>query len=237
MSSVLAGGANDASHAPATPPVPPGFALERRPAQNPTLVALAGIGVLLLAMGVGVLIGRASAGSQSAPPAQTISLAPATGTSTPAASEAFASDWPAGTNGFTVRLQTLPAGSTVSAVDAAKSAATAKGATAVGALKAEEFSSLTSSGYVIYSGVYHSRAAAQKARAGLKGWFPSSSVQEVSSKSTSAGSSGASSGGSKGAGSSINHPAPPSVLEGLKSAKGKSYVERSKNLPNVVETG
>ena len=38
-------------------------------------------------------------------------------------------------------------------------------------------------------------------------------------------------------GSNINHPAPPSALEGLKGVKGKSYEERSKNLPNVVETG
>jgi hypothetical protein len=42
---------------------------------------IAGVGVLLLAMGVGVLIGRAGAGSPKVPPAQVISLgAPAAGT-------------------------------------------------------------------------------------------------------------------------------------------------------------
>jgi hypothetical protein len=38
-------------------------------------------------------------------------------------------------------------------------------------------------------------------------------------------------------GSSVKHPAPASVLEGLSHAKGKSYVEKSKNLPDVVSTG
>ena len=41
---------------------------------NNTLALLAGIGVLLLAMGVGVLIGRADAGSAKVPPAQVISV-------------------------------------------------------------------------------------------------------------------------------------------------------------------
>ncbi len=38
-------------------------------------------------------------------------------------------------------------------------------------------------------------------------------------------------------GSSESHPAPPTVLKNLKGAKGKSYEEKSKNLPDVVETG
>ena len=41
---------------------------------------------------------------------------------------------------------------------------------------------------------------------------------------------------SKGVGQSLSKPAPPSSLQGLK-VKGKSYEEKSKNLPNVVETG
>jgi hypothetical protein len=43
--------------------------------------------------------------------------------------------------------------------------------------------------------------------------------------------------GTSGAGSSLNHPAPSSVLESLSTSKGKSYEEKSKNLPNVVSTG
>ncbi|HEX7609942.1 MAG TPA: SPOR domain-containing protein, partial [Solirubrobacteraceae bacterium] len=152
---------------------------------------------------------------------------------------AFTGDWPSGTKGFTVQLQTLPqAGTTVGAVAAAKSQASGKGATAVGALKSEEFTSLTTGNYVIYAGVYHKRAEAQKALAGLKKTFPSASVIEVSNGSSSSSSSPSSGGSSSsGGGSNINHPAPPSALEGLKGVKGKSYEERSKNLPNVVETG
>jgi hypothetical protein len=133
-------------------------------------------------------------------------------------------------------LQTLPqAGTAVSAVESAKSSASAKGAQAVGALKSEEFSSLSPGEYVIYSGVYSKRAEAAKALAGLHKSFPGAKVIEVSSG-AGAPSGGAGGAGSTGAGSSINHPAPPSALNGLRNSKGKSYVEKAKNLPNVVET-
>jgi len=125
---------------------------------------------------------------------------------------------------------------------AAKTAATAKGAPAVGALESGEFSSLPSGNYVIYSGDYHSSAQAQKALAGVRAKFPGAKVIHV------AGGAGGGAGGGKSAGaggasgggppvhSSLSHPAPPSVLKSLK-GKGKSYVEASKNLPDVVETG
>ena len=251
MSSVLLGGPSlpgDSQAAPAvapdaTPPVPPGAAPPHSDGQpNNTLTVVAGVGVLLLAMGVGVLIGRAGAPKQSAAPAQVISVASpsSAGTGTTASSEAsFTGNWPSTTTGYTVQLQTLPqSGTSVSAVEAAKAAATAKGAKAVGALKSEEFSSLTAGSYVIYSGVYHKRPEAEKAIASLKKTFPSAKVVKVSnggSGSSAEGSESSSSAG--GVGSSESKPAPPSVLNNLKGVKGKSYEERSKNLPDVVETG
>jgi hypothetical protein len=95
---------------------------------------------------------------------------------------------------------------------------------------------------VIYSGVYHKRGDAVKALAVLKKSFPAATVIEVSNGGGSASSSSAGSTGSHGGStpttpSSLTHPAPPSTLESLKGAKGKSYEERAKNLPNVVETG
>lgn len=42
---------------------------------------------------------------------------------------------------------------------------------------------------------------------------------------------------SSGAGSSLEHPAPPSVLNNLKKSGGGSYEQKSKNLPNVISTG
>jgi hypothetical protein len=212
------------------------------PQRNNTLTVIAGVGVLLLAMGVGVLIGRAGSTKQSTAPAQVISVAGPTSTaaSSPSSEATFTSSWPSGTSGYTVQLQTLPqTGTTVSAVEAAKTAATAKGAKAVGALKSEEFTSLTSGNYVIYSGVYHKQAEAQKALAGLKKSFPGATVIKVSNAggSGSAAGSPSSSSTSSGVGSSESHPAPATVLKSLKGAKGKSYEEKAKSLPDVVETG
>jgi hypothetical protein len=140
-----------------------------------------------------------------------------------------------------VQLRTLPAsGTSLSAVEAAKTSASAKGARAVGALKSEEFSTLPSGNYVIYSGVYHTKAAAQRALSSLKKSFPGASVIHVGEGSGSGGSGSSgtgSSGGGGGVGSSPTKPAPPSVLKNLDKHHGKSYEEQSKNLPDVVETG
>lgn len=135
------------AHTPAAPSRPPGVAPPQRrhdAANTPSVIA--GVGVLLLAMGVGVLIGRSGNPTQAAQPTpQVITL------TAPASSQ-----------------QSPEAATTPSAGRAAKA-------------------------------TKHS-------------------------------------GGSR-VGSSAKHPAPASVLDGLKGAKGKSYVEKSKNLPDVVSTG
>jgi hypothetical protein len=197
------------------------------------------VGVLLLAMGVGVLIGRSAGSKQLTAPAQVISVgsAQAGGASSAAGESSFTGDWPAGSTGYTVQLQTLPApGTSLSAVEAAKTAASAKGAKAVGALKSEEFSSLTAGSYVIYSGVYHKRPEAEKALSGLKKSFPGAKVIKVSNGGSSSSTEPPTT-SPGGVGESESKPAPPSVLNKLKGSKGKSYEEKSKNLPNVVETG
>jgi hypothetical protein len=138
--------------APTKPPAPPDVpVIPSAPSsgRNNTLALLAGIGVLLLAMGVGVLIGRAYAGSAKVPPAQVISVGgAAAGSSTPA---------------------TTPTSETP-AVSSAKKTAKAKA--------------------------------------------------------------------SSGAGSSTGKPAAPTVLKSVsKDQSGSSYEQKSKNLPDVVETG
>jgi len=115
-------------------------------------MVIAGVGVLLLAMGVGVLIGRSSVSKPSAVPAQVISIA-------------------------------------------------SPGATTTGAAST-----------------------------------PATTTPEAKSGSSSS-KKGSKKGASSSVGSSISKPAPPTVLNGLHSSKGKSYEEKSKNLPNVVETG
>jgi hypothetical protein len=243
MSSVLSGAPqSQAAAAPGAPgaPTPPGAAPpstggpERN---NNTLTVIAGVGVLLLALGVGVLIGRANSPKQASTPAPVISVASPTSTATattPASEAAFTSDWPSGKNGYTVQLQTLAEpGTTVAAVEAAKSAASAKGAKSVGALKSEEFSSLTAGSYVVYSGVYQGKPEAEKALSGLRKTFPGAKVIKVSNAAASS---------SSGTPSSVppsseSHPAPPTVLNKLKGTSHKTYEETSKNLPDVVETG
>ncbi|HSZ70315.1 MAG TPA: zinc ribbon domain-containing protein [Solirubrobacteraceae bacterium] len=195
---------------------------------NATTVA--GVGVLLLAMGVGVLIGRAGAGKTSAtPPAQVISVASAgadsgagagAGTSAAgtgasgAAGSATASeipeDWPAGKSAYAVQLQTFSTSAAqASEVAAAKSAALGKGATAVGILLSSNFTSLPADQYVVYSGDYSSEASAKHALGSLKAKFPAASVIHVSgdSASSSAAAGGASSSKSAGGGSSGSSPA------------------------------
>jgi hypothetical protein len=247
MSRVLAGGPAGGpprSETPATASraasqVPPG-APPLWQQRNNTLSVIAGVGVLMLAMGVGVLIGRAGGSKPAQGAAQVITVgAPAAGTSTPAAAaEAFTSDWPSGTTGYTVQLQTLAqTGTPVSAVQAAKAAATAKGAKSVGALKSEEFSSLPAGTYVIYSGVYHKKAEAEKALKGMRKSFPGASVISVSNRSSSAGPASSTGGSTSGAaGNGLNNPAPPTVLESSPK-KGQGFEQKSKNLPNVISTG
>ncbi len=235
---LLGRGSDGTREQPSAPPdAPPAPNAAAAPRSN-LLGVLAGVGVLLLAMGVGVLIGRAGNSNPArAKPEVITQLAPAAGTGAGSTEASFTSDWPASRSGYTVQLSTLPSSATVAAVQAAKTAAGAKGAPAVGALDSSEFASLPSGRYVIYSGVYHTSAQAQKALARLRAKFPAAKAIHVSSSGAGAGAAGgASSGGSSHVGSSLAHPAPPSVLKSLK-GKGKSYVEASKNLPDVVETG
>jgi hypothetical protein len=240
MSSVLLGGPPARDDRPATtPPARTGPPADGAWQRGNTLTVIAGVGVLLLAMGVGVLIGRSGSSKVAAAPPQVISVAstPAAGTgAAPAAEASFNDDWPSGTSGFTVQLQTLPQTTTVGALQAAKAAAATKGAKGVGALKSEDFSSLAAGHYVIYAGVFHKRSEAASALSSLKNRFAGASVIAVSNRASRGGGGTGSAGGSGGVGSSLSKPAPPSVLPSSQK-KGKSYEQESKNLPNVISTG
>lgn len=261
MSSVLQGGPPTAALAPtavsqaggpgSAPPWAPGPPGATPPAagggepagRGNAVTVIAGVGVLLLAMGIGVLIGRSGGAKPSAaaaPQVITVSSAPTAG-ATPA-SESFTGDWPAGSSGYTIELQALPTATTqASAVQAAKSAAEGKGAKAVGALKSDEFTSLPAGSYIIYSGKYTKKSEADKALGPLKKSFPGAKVLQVGSGAGASGGKGAGAGsgggGKSGVGSSPSKPAPPTVVESLKGKGGKNYEQESKNLPNVVSTG
>ena len=200
------------------------------------MTVLAGVGVLLLAMGVGVLIGRSGSSSSNAGPTAVITVpaAGATGSSTPGGSGGeFSDDWPSGKSGYAVLLQSLPQSSTsTSAVAQAKSAAGAKGAPAVGALKTGDFSSLTAGSYDIYSGEYTTKAQAQKALTSLKRSFPGASVIRVSqgarSSASASGESGSAGSGSSGESGSSGSGS-TQQLQKLSKTKGKNYEQESKN--------
>jgi hypothetical protein len=258
VSGALLGGVAPAANAGPveSPPVPPGPPASAGAALSPAAGAaspveasrgngatvIAGVGVLLLAMGVGVLIGRSGGGAKqnaAAPQVISVATAPTAGgasaSGSPAAS--FVDDWPAGTDGYTVQLQTLAQASTQqSAVQAAKAAASAKGAKDVGALRSEDFASLTAGHYVIYSGVFHKRTEADKALGGLKQSFAGASVIRVASSGAGLAGAAAGAGGGSGAAGGAGRPAPSKAAEDLTKSHGKSYEEKSKNLPNQVET-
>ncbi len=241
-----------ASAKPAAPPAappgsgPPGLGEPAPPSRNNALTLLAAVGVLLLAMGVGVLIGRSASSSGRAPAPEVVTVGSSAGGTAPAAEETFTSDWATGKKGFTVELQTLPSSTTPAAVAAAKAADEAKGATAVGALKAEEFPSVGGEGFVIYSGVYSSKSEATKALGALKKKFPTAKVIEVSAGGASSSSHGSPSPGGGGGGvrshstappTEKTFKAPPKLSGGAGAAHGKKAVEESAKLPDVVETG
>ena len=156
---------------PVAAPAPP----ERSP-----LVALGLLVALLLALGIGVLIGRGARGPEpvARAPVVNVSAAPAAGA--PTATAPVVSDWPAAKEGWTIQLSALPATATAAQLAQAKQDAAAAGATAVGALRSDEFAALPAGQIVVYSGAFSSKASATKALKPLRASFPQATVVHVS---------------------------------------------------------
>jgi hypothetical protein len=98
------------------------------------------------------------------------------------------------TRGYAVQLQTLAAGAAQTTVTGDERAARAKGATAVGLISQSDFRvtpSPPAGGYVIYSGQYKSKAAADAALAKLAKKFPGAKVIAVQSSASSNATAGA----------------------------------------------
>ena len=207
--------------APASPPAggaPGGW--------TPT-VALIGVGVVAVVLGVGVLIGRSVSGStKRAAAPQVISVGGAAAgpaTTSASAGPKFTGDWPAGKNGYTVELKALSkAGTQPAAVAAAKSDAGSKGAANVGALDSDSYPSLAGGQYVIYSGVYKTQAEAAKALTGLKKNFPQAKVIHVAQSGGAAASTGSAQSVSR------------QQLSNLNSTSGSDYFRKSSKLPKKI---
>jgi hypothetical protein len=213
----------------ATAPLPPPaevLGAPPRPMRFGPAAAAVGAALLLLALGVGAVLGHAVSKTPkpvraaAAPvvrvniPATTVIAAPSS--AAPAVAAAFTSDWPDGKDGWTVQLQTLDkASSDPTAVAAAKAQATGQGATAVGALDSDSFSSLTPARYVIYSGDFPSKAKAKTALRGLKKSFPSAKVVHVT--------------GASSAGTVAGAP--------KRNVSPSQYEKQSKKVKNPISTG
>jgi hypothetical protein len=220
------------------------------PAESPWRLdagLLAGVGCLLLALLVGVLIGHNGAGDDNskATTPQVVTVAQPTATAgggaAPSTPVAFKSDWPEGKRGFTVQLQTLPKdGTDAAAVAAAKQAATGKGATGVGALDSDAFSTLDPGQYVIYAGEYADKKAAKKALGGLRKSFPDATVVEVGTaaqKTSSSGGSDDNDAATKAkAPSKAEQAAGSKAIQDIENATGKDYSKKSAKLPKTLVT-
>jgi hypothetical protein len=206
--------------------------------EGPSIAAvLAGLACLLLAMGVGVLIGR-GASDPAAPETAVVAAtettaAPATAASEPAS---FTSDWPAGKDGWTVALVLLPAGTTTpAAIAKAKAAAAAKGAPAPGALDSDAYPSLTAGSYVVYSGVFDSKAAAAAALGSLTAAFPDARVVRVAKVAAAAAAAGAATSKSKSKAATAKKKSSTAADAG--SGDTTQEFEKSKKAPKTVGTG
>jgi hypothetical protein len=195
------------------------------------LALAAGLGIFVCALLLGIAIGdRGDGGKQVAAAPQVITVsAPAAASGQPAS---FTSDWPAGKDGFTVQLQALPKDGTQPAqVAQAKAGAQSKGAQDVGALDSDDFSSLDSGNYLVYSGVFDTRKQAQKALRKLKSDFAGANVVKVSAGAGLAaqGDAGAFSGKKKSA------TVGKKQLEQLKSLSPDQYKKKSSKLPDETK--
>ena len=117
-------------------------------------------------------------GTPSGPPSTPSTPPPAT---TTAPRPGVLTAWPAGQNGFTVVLESVPAGPSGRALAVARAhAASSAGLPAVGVLDSSRFSSLHPGYYVVFSGIYDSDAQAERARsaAAAKG-FQAAYVRQI----------------------------------------------------------
>lgn len=205
------------------PPAP------RSDAISPALAAAA-VGLAVLFLGVGVLVGRA--GSDEAPQQAAKPTVVTVEGGVPAGSETavaetnttvstFKSDWPAGQEGWTVQLQSLPKKGTEAAdVEAAKKAATEKEAQDVGALDSDDFEALDAAQYVVYAGRFDSQAKANAALKDLRKDFSGARVIHVTDAAPVV--------------NSAKAKADKAAVDALDSASGEDYAKQSQKLPDEV---
>jgi hypothetical protein len=182
--------------APADQPV---VASESRPADVSPLAAVIGIALLGGMLLIGVLIGRETGGNDTTPApvvqvgqgqSTTAEATPddATTPATPPVDAAgggdtagIVSEWPEGTDGWTIQLSATPkADATPESIASAKQGATDQGATDAAVLDSGLYSSLPPDQWIVYSGVYSDQKSAEAGLKALGKNFANATVIEVS---------------------------------------------------------
>jgi hypothetical protein len=210
--------------------------------QRGVLVVLVAVAAIVLALGVGIVIGRgngpsavggkttvvtvAAGGTAAGAAAGSTGGASTAGTAN--AASVVSEDWPTGASGWTVELDSLSSTATAADVASAKSAATTKGASAVGVLTGDQHAGTPTGKYVIYSGRFATQKQAKAAQHKLAGKFPGALVLHVKPKS-SAGSAGGSNATASNAGAS--------QAAAAHNLGGSAYEKASSKLPSTVGTG
>jgi hypothetical protein len=230
------------------PPEEPDYRPEREVTPLMAAVGLAGVAAILL---IGVLIGRSGGGNEGTsqqPIIASTGLPTSTttnSTSTTTASVTVTPDWPQGTEGFTIELATLSKeGADGAAVESAKTDLMSQGATEVGVIDSDQYGSLPEGNYVLYSGVYTTKAEAETALTGLKTSFPDAQVIEVAADAGGGAKKVASEGntddGALTDGSAANSTevveASEEDLQALEEATPEEYEELQKKLPPTIST-
>jgi hypothetical protein len=194
------------------------------------VILFAGVVAIVIALGVGVVIGRGNSPTAVAakptivtvPAAAPASSTAASGTAAPVAATKVHENWPASASGWTVELSTLPnASAQPSDITAAEAVASSKGARAVAVLNGDSHRGTPRGTYVIYSGHYSTQQQAEAAKAKLKRSFPNAIVLHVTP-------SGAGAGSSKSASSQVSK---------VSKLSGSAAVKASSKLPSTLATG
>ena len=212
-----------------------------------------------LAVGLGVLVGRASTSGDdkliAALRAQkpevittgggVAATAATTARSSSAKSVAALTSSFSLQSGYAVQLQTLPASSSTSAVTKAEHAATTKGAPHTGLILQRDFRvtpAPPSGAYVIYSGAYKTQAAAAAALAKLHHKFPAAKVIRVQPVGASATSGKVLAKTNYGSAHEVTgfKPGQAQLSAGAKAVQkiqqgaGKGYVDQQRGLPDQI---
>lgn len=164
---------------------------EPRQSDFSPLAAVLGVALLGGMLLIGVLIGRGESDDTQRPVVQVEEASTTPAQAPPLADSAepsqaptdIVSEWPADTEGFTVRLASTPKdGATAEDVEGLQTDAESQGVSDVAVLDSDLYPSLNSGEWLVYSGVYTGRADAVKALAEIQPNYAEASVVEVSAE-------------------------------------------------------